>query len=161
MTRTKTLLSCVLLSALLVFGCGGDADDNSDEFVYPNQEDAPAELVGIWVFRSVMVNGAEQALADVMEWQPTSFEARLSIASWGACGFSEVDSRGEQTTRESCIVFVEGNEMDFQFLSPDGRTVVEELATTFTLSGGTLTITTVEEGDTVVFTLTMSMNQRT
>ncbi len=51
----------------------------------------------------------------------------------------ELDSLGQQTFFENGFVFVEGN---------------ETICTTFTPRGGVLTLTTVENGDTIVFTLT-------
>ena len=152
MMRARTLAACVFLSTLIMVACGGDETNDSDDL---GDGKPTADLVGTWVFQSVTVNGAAQTLADVMEWQPETVGARISIRSNGGYSMEELNSQGQQTFFENGFVFVEGNEMDINILLPDGATIDETIFTTFTLSGGILTVTTVEDGDTITFTLSM------
>jgi hypothetical protein len=62
MNRAETLVGCVLLCGLLLVGCSGGEDDE------PGSGNPPAALVGTWVFQSVTVNGAPQALGEVLDW---------------------------------------------------------------------------------------------
>jgi FlaG/FlaF family flagellin (archaellin) len=147
MNRAKILVGCVLLCGLLLVGCSGDEDDE------PGSGTPPAALVGTWVFESVTVNGAPQALGDVLDWQAGTVAASMSIASNGFA-ISEVDSAGQETHYEAGFVYVDGNEMELNILAPGG--IIEEtISGTYTLSGDTLIFTTVEEGDTIAITLTL------
>lgn len=148
MNRAKTLVGCVLLFGLLLVGCSGDEDEE------PGSGNPPAALLGTWVFESATVNGAPQALGDVLDWQAGTVAASMSIQSNGAYSISEVDAGGQQTHFENGFVFVDGNEMDLNILAPDG-TIEETLSGTYTLSGSTLTYTTLENGDTIAIMLTL------
>ncbi len=147
MNRAKTLVGCVLLCGLLLVGCSGDEDDE------PGNGNPPAALVGTWMFESVTVNGAPQALGDVLDWQAGTVAASMSIRSQGGYGISEVDAGGQLTHAEGGFVYVDGNEMDLNNIAPDGTT--ETISGTYTLSGDTLIFTTVEDGDTIAITLTL------
>ena len=150
MIRAKTLMDCVFLSALLMVACGGDPTSDSDD---EGEGKPTADLVGTWVFQSVTVNGGTQALADVMDWQAGTVAARMTIRSNGGYSMEEVNAQGQQTFFENGFVFVDGDEMDINILLSDGVTIDETIFTTFTQSDGTLTVVTLEDGDTIAFTL--------
>jgi len=149
MNRAETLVGCVLLCGLLLVGCSGGEEDE------PGSGNPPAALVGTWVFESVTVNGAPQALGDVLDWQAGTVAASMTIRGNGGYSISEVDARGQQTHFENGFVYVDGNEMDLNILASDGVTIEETIPGTYTLSGDTLIFTTVEDGDAIAITLTL------
>ncbi|MDH3727840.1 MAG: hypothetical protein OER77_09945 [Myxococcales bacterium] len=149
MNRAKILVGCVLLFGLLLVGCSGDEDDE------PGSGNPPAALLGTWVFESVTVNGAPQALGDVLDWQVGTVAASMNILSNGALSISEVDAGGQQTHFEKGFVYVDGNEMELNILALDLLTIEETISGTYTLSGSTLTYTTLENGDTIAIMLTL------
>ena len=68
--------------------------------------------------------------------------------------YEEVASNGGQLWFESGFVFIDGNEMDVNAqLDSDGQ-LNETRRFSFTLSGDTITLSQVVQGDTYVFTLT-------
>jgi len=98
MNRAETLVGCVLLCGLLLVGCSGGEDDE------PGSGNPPAALVGTWVFQSVTVNGAPQALGEVLDWQAGTVAASMIIQSNGGYSISEVDAQGQQTHFENGFV---------------------------------------------------------
>ncbi len=147
MNGAKTLVGCVLLFGLLLVGCSSGEDDE------PGSGTPPAALVGTWVFESATVNGAPQALGDVLDWQAGTVAASLTIQSDGDYSISEVDAGGQETHSENGFVSVNGNQMDLNILASDGVPIEETISGTYTLNGSTLTYTTVVEGDTIAITL--------
>lgn len=150
MFRTRTLATCLLLAGLLVLGC---SDDDEDDPGGPGEGKPPTTMVDTWVFQSVTLNGAAANLADVLEWQPATVSAEIYIEANGTYVFQEVNAAGGQLWFESGFVFVEGGEIDINVLQDQDGPVNETSFLTYTLAGDTLTLTEVDAGTTVVFTL--------
>lgn len=115
----------------------------------------PAAMVGTWTFQSVTVDSAAADLATVMDWVPGTIAARINVQANGAYVYEEVDAGGGQLWFESGFLFVDAGEIDINVQLDSSGPVNEMTVATFTLTGGTLTLQQVEQGSTIVFTLTM------
>ena len=147
MARSRTLMLCVALSGLLVFGCGSD-DDDSGAGGPP-----PAAMVGSWTYASVTVNGTAASLSVVLEWEPETVAAQLEVPSDGDYLYQEVDANGAQLWFEIGFFVVDGNEMDVNIERDTEGPIDETAFVTFTLTNDTLTLQGDDDGNDVVFTL--------
>lgn len=154
MLQNKYLPLVFLICGLLVLGCGDDDDDDNGDPTGNNDGHPPAAMVGVWVFQSVTVNGVAGSLAAVLEWNPDTVGAEIQILTNSTYIYQEVDTNGGQLWFESGFVYVDGNEIDINVLQDQDGPVNETAFLTFTLVGGVLTLTEVDEGTPIVFTLT-------
>lgn len=152
MLSTRNIAMLMFLLAFIAMGCS-DEDEGDPEGVGSGKP--PAAMVGTWIFQSVTVNGTAAALDTTMEWKPGAVEARFHVQTNSAYWYEEVDTRGGQLWGESGFVFIDGTEMDINVQQNSDGPVSETVRAGWTLGGGTLTLTEVVGGDTIVFTLTM------
>ena len=152
--QAKAAARALLLGLVLLAGCGTsstDPNDQQDEDGHP-----PPEMVGVWIFQSATFNDSPVALADILDWEPGTAQAKLHIEANGGYQYEEVNSSGGQTWAEGGWIFVD----------PEGGTIVihsqydsngsntDTSTIDYELAGGVLTLTVVEFSDTTVFTLT-------
>ena len=138
-------------SVLLALGCGSETPSDEDPMV---EGPPPANLVGVWTYQSVTVNGTPSSLADVLEWVPGAVRAELQLFESSAFAYQEVNESGAQLWSESGFVFFnDAGEVDVNVqMNSDGP--ADEMSTfTYTASGDTLTLSQVGGADAVVFTL--------
>ena len=154
MTRTLRLWTAILLTGLLVLGCGGSDDDDGGT-AGPTGGHPPAEMVDSWEYSSVRVNGTPASLATVMDWVADAVSARAHVLrSDGTYLYEEVNAGGGQLYADTGFVFIDGDEMDINFLADNGIDIEETIRVGWTLVGDVLTWTQTEGSDTFVFTLT-------
>ena len=153
MKRSSSFTRCALTGLILLTACGGSAtDEDGDETGHP-----PAAMVGTWIFQSATENGISAPLADAMEWDPATVEARLRIEAMGGYQVEEVDASGAQVWTEFGWIFVdaEGGTIEVHIQGDSDGVTSDEYDLAYTLGGGVLTLELVEGGSTFVYTLGM------
>ncbi len=154
MFRMTFLPAYILMLLLLVPACG--SDDDEDAMGTADEGKPPAEMVGTWIYQSVTVDGTAASLATVLDWVANAVEARITVQANSAYFYEEVNAAGGQLWSESGFVFVnDAGEIDINMQQNSDGSVNEMSTFDFNLSGSTLTLQEVDQGMTIVFTLTM------
>lgn len=152
MLRWTVLISTLLLA----FACSDDSNGGNNNNTNSNNNgdgNPPAALVGTWDYQSVTVDGVAADVGTVLDWVPGAVAADLTVQANGAYSYQEVNATGGQLWFEIGFVFIDGNEVDINVQSDSDGPVNEMVVATFMIDGDTLTLTAVEDGVTVVFTL--------
>jgi len=145
-----------LFSLIAFLSCSESTNNSTDS---DGDGKPSAEMIGSWIFTSVTVDGNPVNLSIEMEWVAGAVEARLHVYENSAYAYEQVDTKGGQLWAESGFVFVDEseNEIDINVQQINGSSVTETVYVTYTLIGNTLTLTEIDEGTTIVFTLIKSV----
>lgn len=154
MSRSHAAARLLLLSCVLVVGCGKDSTgmDQQDETGHP-----PAEMVGTWIFQSVTEDGSPASLADVQEWESGAVQATVTLLENGSYLYEELDGVGAQLFEEHGWVFVdqEGGTIVIHVQGDSNGPVTETANVSYTLVGGVFKLTELDGVTVYVYTLTM------
>lgn len=148
-------LAPVLALLMMVFiGCSGDDDSNTNSPPV-NSGIFPSEVLGIWTYSSVTVNGGSASLSVVLDWVSSAVSATLSLIDDGDYSYSEWDASGNKVWSELGTVTVTGNNIVVKAEQDNDGPTDDTYVGTYSLSddGETLTITATISGDLIVFTL--------
>ena len=152
MKNLRSLLMLAALCGVVALACGDDSSEDDDPG-NGNEGPPPPNLVGVWVYQSVTVDGAPADLGDTLDWVPGAVAAELQIVENSAFVYQEVDATGAQLWAELGFVFVnDAGEIDVNIQRNSDGDVDEMLTFVFTVTDDTLTLRQV--GSALVFTLT-------
>lgn len=152
MLQLRAIGIALLTGGALLLGCASEDDESTgaDTSGHP-----PAAMVGSWIFQSATVNGSPVALDSVMEWQPQTVQAKLHVQTNSAYVFEEVNIGGGQLWFESGFVFIDGAEIDVNAQLDSDGPASETTRWSFTLNDTVFTLSRVDSGQTVFYTLVM------
>ena len=107
--KTSRVLTALVSMTILIatIGCSKDKDNPTGPDVVSS---IPAGLVATWNYQSVTINGIPNSLPDVLDFDPGTIAARLTINSNGSFVYEETDSSGVVAWMERGTIAVSGNE---------------------------------------------------
>ena len=151
MSKVRALIGLAALCGVFAIACGDDTSDCEDRRT--GEGAPPQSLVGVWVFRSVSIDGMPADLANVLDWAPGTAAAELQVLENSAFVYQEIDSDGAQLSAESGFVFVnDAGEVTLNVQRDDDGPIDQTLSFVFTVTDDTLMLR--EVGGTLVFVLT-------
>lgn len=151
--KKKWLLCCISILMLMVLvnvGCNDDDNPTGSD-----GDQLAAIYVGTWVFQSANVNGETATLATVMEWAEGATSARMIFEANGNYVYQEHDTNDLLLSQESGTLAIDDGDFTLTAtLDGDGPINPPDVTTgTVSLSGSTMSLIILEEGNTVVFSL--------
>ena len=153
MRHLRTLGIPVLIAGALLVSCASEDDDSSTDSGASGKP--PAEMVGDWIFQSATVDGTPVPLDSIMEWLPQTVQAKLHVQANSAYVFEEVNNIGGQLWFESGFVFIDGAEIDINAQLDSDGPANETTRWSFTVNDTMFTLSRVDSGQTVMYTLGM------
>ncbi len=145
MQKRALFLSFLIVVALIAFvGCSNDDSGTNSNAV-------PTELVGEWIYDSVTVNSAEQAMADAFDWDAETVEAHITVNADATQMYEEFDDQDAVVYYDEGILTISGNTISAQVTSEEGTAVTPytTFSGTWALSGTHLLMTVVQSSDTI------------
>ena len=152
MKTLNLILSIVLIIGLMLSAGCGDSPTGPDQ---EKKEEIPwsapsQELVGMWLFTEVSVNGSPSNLSSALDWEPNSAYAAIQIESDGTMYYAEFDQEFEITINGSGTVQTAGNKLKFSLTNDHGNTL--NISGTWSVNGNKLTLTGKSDGKSLKLT---------
>lgn len=148
MTYTKLVLAVSLAGLLVLGSCKKDsAPANS------GTGGVPSQLVGVWTAQSATVNGTPTDLGTVLQWEPTTASARVTLNANGTYTYEELDAASSVVYTQSGTVAISGNNITMTATSENGAPVNPPtlfLGGTWAINGNLLTLSTTVGGSAIV-----------
>lgn len=147
LTCGRVVVMTTFLLAIFA-GCGDD-----DKGTNGNGNGIPSQLVGTWTFPeevTVIVNGVPMSVKskDVLDWEPNSVSARITIDDNGSFTYEELDSEGTVVYDTTVTVSVSGDTITVTLIKLPINSAI------WSVNGNQLTLTVDVIGYTYVIILT-------
>ncbi|MDL1894610.1 hypothetical protein FBQ87_17230 [Sphingobacteriales bacterium CHB3] len=136
-------ISVLALSVAILLAIGGCKKDSSPASTTTGG--VPAQLVGVWTAQSATVNGTPTALATVLQWEPTTASARVTMTANGTYTYDELDAASAVVYSQGGTLAVSGNNITMTATSENGTPINPPtlfLGGTWSINGNLLTLST-------------------
>ncbi|RKX29739.1 MAG: hypothetical protein DRP47_00915 [Candidatus Zixiibacteriota bacterium] len=130
-------------------------DGSTIEITLTSVADVPDELLGTWTFQTITVDGTTTDIADIFEWDSTTVSSHIIIYADYTTRYEELDSDNSVVFYDKELFVINENSLTITAVSENGSPIEHQYAFSgsWSISGNQLTLSTSEEGHTIVFTL--------
>ena len=150
-TLNLILLAALIIVLMLSTGCGdsptGPDQEKKEEI---NWSTPSPELVGMWLFTVVSVNGSPSNLSSALDWESGSVYAAIQIEGDGILYYAEFDKDFEITINGSGKFQTAGNKLNFNLTNDHGNTL--NISGTWAINGDILTLSGKSDGKSLQLT---------
>jgi hypothetical protein len=150
--KTKQMVATLIVTLFAIVSLSCNSDNNPTG----GSNGFPTGLAGTWTHQSVTVNGTLQDLGTFMEWDSTTVKAQSTLNTDYTQHYEELDANDSVTYYDDGTFTLKGDSISAQVTSENGQAVTpyQTVLGTYQLNGNLLTLTMVDQGDTVVMVLT-------
>ena len=149
MSKTYIIYLLTILSLFIIVGCSNDKSTEPEVTI-------PQELVATWIYQSAIYNGMPIHPGFLLGWLQATATARFTVNEDGTYIYEELDSSEVVIWTESGTAEVDGDSTVITITNNDDGPVEppEIFDATWAIYEDELTLTTIIEGNTVVFVAT-------
>ncbi|MBX2991077.1 MAG: hypothetical protein KF749_07895 [Bacteroidetes bacterium] len=150
-------ISVLALSVVILLVIGGCKKDSAP--ANTGGAGVPSQLVGVWTAQSATVNGAPTDLATVLQWEPTTASARVTMTANGTYTYEELDAASTVVYTQGGTLAVSGNNITMTATTENGTPVNPPtlfLGGTWSINGNLLTLSTTVGSSAIVVVLVKS-----